>query len=315
MKNRRRTWWSLLGAVLTAVVLHSGRSSAQPYFDPETESDRMRKSWEDDAERLRGAELSRELPGAEYAAGLPPLAVMPAAQFHIPYQFGGFGLTLEAIPVKWLRLSALYSFGITPANNEIAWTSYAEALAGVRLFGTTAESAVDVKLKKRGAGLNPKVPIVKAWVPTHHAVFVEAGGMMGFSSLEVCPDDCVDGDGNALPSDDRYLFLPMAGLRYYFAYDLRAVRRNVRARAMVQVYAHVIGKPFNAPEDSRYFPSGNSAGKPGFGGRGGIVFPPFWTCLAEVVFGIGCLDGNISLGYAPYPRILIFELQVGSYIY
>jgi hypothetical protein len=45
------------------------------------------------------------------------------------------------------------------------------------------------------------------------------------------------------------------------------------------------------------------------------MFPPFWTCIAEFVLGLGCLDGNIAVGYAPYPRIVLFELQVGSAIY
>jgi hypothetical protein len=296
-------------------LLHSAPAAAERIANPDAESGVVREEPEDDPERLRGSDLHRELPGVEFAPGLPPIAVMPALHLHIPYQFGGFGLTLEAVPVKWLRLSALYSFGISPANNKIAWTSYAEALAGIRVFGSTAESAVDVKLKKRGAGLNPNVPIIKAWVPAHHALFVEGGGMMGFTSLEVCPDDCVDADGNPVPSDDGYLVMPMAGLRYVFAYDARSVRRNVRARALVQVYAHLIGKPFNTPEAPRYFPSGSSAGKQGFGGRAGVAFPPLWTCLAEITLGIGCLDGNVALGYAPYPRILIFELEVGTYIY
>jgi hypothetical protein len=312
-RNGRNSKWTLLSAVLAAVVLFA-RSSAGQTYDEEVSGVQSPKP-EDDPDRLRGADLARELPGAEIAPGLPPFAVMPALHMHIPYQFGGFGLTLEAVPVKWLRLSALYSFGISPTKNEIAWTSYAEALAGVRLFGISSESAVDIKLKKRGAGLNPKVPIVKAWLPSYHALFVEAGGMMGFTSLEVCSDDCVDADGNPVPSDDGYLVMPMAGIRYVFAYDARSVRRNVRARALVQVYAHLIGKPFNTSEAPRYFPSGTSAGKQGFGGRAGVAIPPLWTCLAEITLGIGCLDGNIALGYAPYPRILILELQVGSYIY
>jgi hypothetical protein len=265
--------------------------------------------------RVRGSELAQELSGAEIAEGLPSVFFAPGMHLHIPYQVLGFGAAMDFVPVEWLRLSAVYAFGMTPTQDGIVWTNYAEAYVGVRVLGTTRESPVDIPLKKRGRGLFPKIPVVKAWVPAYHALFIEAGATTGFSSLEICGEDCASVPEGADTSDKRQLIMPLGGVRFVYAYDIRSQRRNIRKRFLLQLYGHLLGKPFNAPDQPRFFPNDRSAGRPGFGGRMGIALPPFGACIAQIAFGFGCADGNFALGYAPYPRFLIFDLQIAWPIY
>jgi hypothetical protein len=205
--------------------------------------------------------------------------------------------------------------GITPsAQSSIVWTSYAEATLGVRVFGVASETRVDVPLKRRGAGLFPDIPVVKAWVPSHHAVFVEAGGLTGFTSLKLCGQNCTS-DEQDLLADGTQLVMPVGGVRYVYGFDLKSKRRHARARFLFELYAQVLGPPFNAPDGERYFPNRTSAGEAGVGGKLGVRTSPFGACLAAILFGFGCLDGGLALGYAPYPRAPIFEFQVGGFIY
>ena len=180
---------------------------------------------------------------------------------------------------------------------------------------SSGESAVDVPLKARGAGF-PEIPVVKAWVPAHHALFVEAGGMTGLSSLQECIENCDPEDEFAeSPPDPTQLVMPLGGIRYVYGFDLMSKRRHARARFLLELFAHVLGPPLNAPDGPRYWPNGSSAGDPGFGGRVGISTSPMGTCIAQILVGFGCLDGGLALGYAPYPRFFLFEMQVGGFVY
>ena len=309
---------------LGVAVLLSTNAAAAQWVNQGVETARNKEkaqepetTWEQEEEeqnegRLRGTALAQELNGPEIADGPPPIAFMPALSVHVPYQLLALGATLELFPVPWLRFSALYSFGIAIRTDPVAWTSYAEALAGVRVFGTTGESAVDVPLKKRGAGINPVVPAVKAWVPSYRGLYVEAGGMTGYTSLALCPDPC----DAVLPLVERQLVMPVAGLRYVYSYDVRSVKRNVRKRTLIEVYAHVLGKPFNAPAAGPlYLPDNTEAGDAGIGGRVGVVVPPLGGCLTEITLGWDCFASSLAVGYAPYPRFFLIELQAGVYIY
>jgi hypothetical protein len=275
----------------------------------------------EEEERLDVDGLRSQLPGVEFAPGLPSLRVIPTIGGVIPYQVLGVGLTVEVVPVPWLRASAEYSFGFTLSQQEFAASHYAEALVGVRLLGVKGESAVDIPLKPPNPAWKRPPPTIKAWVPSSHSLFVEGGMMTGFFSFERCPDDCVV-DAQApepavevrTPPDERQLFIPMGGLRYAYAYSVTAERRNVRKRFLLEAYAHVFGPPLVAPDSARYFANGDDAGRPGVGARVGIDLPPF-GCLAELVFGAGCLRGDVSIGYAPYPRFVYFKWTAGYPFY
>lgn len=90
------------------------------------------------------------------------MRAVPSLNFLFPYQVLGFGLTLEVLPVPWLRLSAFYSYGVYPVDGTIDWDSYGEGLLGVRLFGLTGESAVDIPLRPPSPAWQRPPPVVKA---------------------------------------------------------------------------------------------------------------------------------------------------------
>jgi hypothetical protein len=50
-------------------------------------------------------------------------------------------------------------------------------------------------------------------------------------------------------------------------------------------------------------------GERGFGARLGLEIPPFGGCLASALGG-KCATANVAVGYAPFPQIVLFELQV-----
>lgn len=138
--------------------------------------------------------------------------------------------------------------------------------------------------------------------------------MTGFTALDRCAHGCRDAAGALLPSDRRQLYVPMAGLRYTYAYNVRSVRRNLRRRFLLEAYVDVFAPPLKAPAIARYLPNGDDAGNAGFGGRIGLELPPF-GCLAQIVFGSGCLSSDVSIGYAPYPRFIYFKVQAGYPFY
>jgi hypothetical protein len=262
----------------------------------------------DDEGRLRGADLQRDLPGFEATPEPPSLRLTPSLQLRIPYQFIGFGAWVEAMPVSWLRLAALYSIGMTVESDELAVSHYAEALLGIRLLRFDEESRVDIPLKKPASFVKDP-PAIKAWVPSFHGVYLEGGAVTGFWSFETC------GEGNCPEErpapDNRQMVFLAGGLRYVYHYDIRSAKRRLGKRSMFQLYAHVLAPPFNAPEGPRYFPNGDQIDTSGFGGRIGAEIPAFGTCLLEVATGISCATVSLTLGYAPAPRFAIAEVLLG----
>jgi hypothetical protein len=272
---------------------------------------------DEDEERLEVDALRSHLSSVELAPGLPVVRVIPFLGGVIPYQIMGLGLMVEVLPVPWLRTSAEYSFGFTASQGQLAASHYAEALVGVRVLGVQSESAVNIPLKPPNPVWKRPPPVIKAWVPSSHSLFVEGGMMTGFFALERCSGYCVNAAGAPLdvptPADERQLFMPMGGLRYAYAYSVTAMRGTVRKRFLLEAYAHVFAPPLVAPDTARYFTNGDSAGRPGVGARVGVDLPPF-GCIAQL-FGGGCLRGDISIGYAPYPRFVYFRWAAGYPIY
>ena len=69
---------------------------------------------------------------------------------------------------------------------------------------------------------------IKAWVPAHGRLFVEAGFITAFTSLQLCggDEDCEARFGTtAPPNEDRQLLLPAGGLRFVHYYAIRSEPR------------------------------------------------------------------------------------------
>jgi len=297
-------------AASVCAFLVATRAFALGGYNPDIEAQRQEQQAEEDESRLRGEAIKRDIPGAEVSTDIPSFWITPAIQFRFPYQPLGIGLSLDALPAPWLRVSGLYSFGMTLGKDHGYASSYAEALIGVRIYSTVSESRVDIPRTDKPSFLNP--PVIKIFIPAYHGVFVEAGAITALTALERCLH-C--GSDIAQTTDVQQVLIPVAGVRYVYAYDIESKRANLRRRMLLQLYGQVMVTPFFATKEARYFPNGASAGPPGIGGRVGIDIPPFGGCLARWLFGTGCGNGNVALGYAPYPRFFIFELQIGFPIY
>jgi hypothetical protein len=256
------------------------------------------------------------MPRPRIAEDLPLVRFVPGFQFRLPYQTIGIGTPIEVVPVGWLRIGLAYAFGISTSKTTTAWGNYGEGLLGIRLFGTSSESAVDIPLRDRKPMSFRDPPAIKAWVPAHHRVFIEAGLITAFSSLRYCgtDDDCEARFGTPTPPTvDRQLVIPAGGFRYVHYYAIRSEWNKLGRRRMVQVYVHALLKPINAGDPGLHSVWGYAGGQP-VGGRVGVE--AHWdSCPAEFLFGIGCATGNLALGFAPYPESLLFEFHVGFPVY
>jgi hypothetical protein len=262
-----------------------------------------------DEGRLSVDELRKVLPGMEAASGLPFLRLTPGLRIHFPYQLLGVGTDVELVPSRFVRVGITYSIGMSLTRTKVKPSHHAEALFGFRVLAADGESRTEIPL--RPARMKPRYesPVIKTWVPSYHALFVEGGMITAFSGLELCGDDCPAEDLHP-PTDERQLFFPAAGIRYVYYSDVSSARANLRSRTMFQLHAHAVGGPLRRPPSPRYFPNGDEAGAPGWGGRLGVEVPPFGRCLASVLWGVGCASASLAVGYAPFPRIVSVDFGV-----
>jgi hypothetical protein len=266
----------------------------------------------DDSPRLSSSELHRMLPALETDDCPPPLLLAPQFGMHIPYQVLGIGLSADLYALPWLRLSALYSFGFSPTHNDVRGSNYAEAAVGVRVFGHQSQTALDLTTR----AIAYAAPVtVRAFVPSSHALFVEGGAIAGFFSAAQCTANCdLAGSGEkTLVADERQLILPFAGLRYVYFYQAASQHARFRNRAYLQVYAHAIGRAFNAPDHPIFDWKGDPLDRNPIGGRIGVDLPPPHTCVADLVLHTGCAQGGLALGYSPTPGFVFFEFHI-SYL-
>lgn len=288
--------------VTTARARATGDDWPDPVERPQTFEERR------DEGRLSVDELGKVLPGMVAADGLPFLRLTPGLRVDFPYQLLGVGTGVELVPARFVRVGLAYSIGLSLVSGEGKVSHYAEGLLGFRIFGIDGESRTDIPLRDQSPGVGKDPPALKTWVPSYHALFVEGGLITGFIGLETCVDGCPV-DEPPLPADTMQLLFPAAGLRYVYYSHVHSERVNVRSRTLFSLYAHAVAKPVRAPRGPRYFPNGDDAGTPGYGGRVGVEIPP-GRCLAAILWGAGCAAATVTIGYAAYPRIVWGDLGI-----
>lgn len=308
----RRSKSALSLALLVLGLGHAAPASADPHGILPTTPNQAPTVDADDSPRLSPGELSRMLPDLETAEAPPTLLVAPQLGMHVPYQVLGVGLSADVYALTWLRLSALYYFGFSPTHNDVQATSYAEASLGVRVFARASQTALD--LTTRAIAYADPVTL-KAFVPSSHSLFVEGGALIGFFSSARCTANCELAvyDEEGLVADDRQYVLPFAGLRYVYFYRATSEHARLRNRTYLQVYAHAIGRAFNAPSHTLYSWRGDPFDRSPIGGRIGVDVPPPRFCLADAVLHTGCAQAGVALGYTPTPGFVFFEFHV-SYL-
>jgi hypothetical protein len=308
-----------LACLVAAFVLVASHCPAQR---PDTGGAARRKALEEEdaAERLGGDALKSRVPDLRIAERSPAIVFRPIFGVNAPYQVGGIGAALDLLPVPWLRLGVLYSFGISMERSKSQASHYAEASVGLRVLGVDQDMAVDLHPNGFPTLLRSRVPTVKAWLPARHALFVEGGAMTGLSFLAHCSGATCDELNDAETADRQQLVMPFAGLRYTLDYRADSKRQGMTKRFLLHVYAHALAKPLEVESADRFFTDGTSAGSPGWGGRAGVRLVGTGDCLQHVLFGWRCpevpgLGAGLELGYAPYPRGLLARLEVGYSIY
>lgn len=310
----------LLGFVclVAAFALVASSCPAQMY-DREAEARRIAAEEADAAERVGGDELKSRVPDLRIAERTPALVVGPSLSFGTPYQIIGIGVTVDLLPVSWLRLGAAYSFGISLERSESQGSHYAEGAVGLRVVGVDDDMAVDLHPNGFPTLFRPNVTVVKAWLPARHAVFVEGGAMTGLAFLAHCTGVTCDQLSDAETADRQQLVMPFVGLRYTLHYRADSKRPGMTKRLWLHTYVHAIANPVEVESTDRFLSNGESAGRPGWGGRAGFRSLATGDCILHFLLGWRCIDatgfgGGLELGYAPYPRAILARFEFGYYL-
>jgi hypothetical protein len=311
MKIHHLRW--LLALPLSIVSTFSSvpsEAGAKP--DPMATTGDQSKPVEDERPRLRGDELREAIPDLKTRDSPPSVWVTPFFGGHVPYQVG-VGASVDVLPLPWLHVGALYSFGISPGK-EVRASHYGEALVGVAISSSSRETLLDLPTK---TVFSPKSEPLAALVPSYHGFFVEGGVLTGFIGPARCVANCdpLFTTGRQLVSDDRQLFMPFGGFRYLYFYDVSSERQGFRRKALLQVYGHLFYRPFNAPDHDIVKWNGDRVDQATWGGRVGIDLPPLGSCIAELLLGAKCIQGGLALGYNPVPAFLFFEFHFSYPIY
>ena len=251
---------------------------------PSARADPLSRPWgqqkieesDTDEERLRGEELEQAIPDLEVQTSLPALVFYPFFSVRVPFQPLGVGAELDWNALSWLRFSLLYSFGISPGEDEMLWSHYAEAFVGLRVVGWSSESRVDIDAKRgRSAGREP----IKAFLPAHHGFYLEGGAVTGFLQLRRCSAECEpEVDQGQFDLVDLQPVMPAAGVRYVYLSRASSRARDFTRSYHLQIFAHLLFAPLNEAEFEILDRSNDPLETSAIGGRVGIDLPPFGRC-------------------------------------
>lgn len=250
------------------------------------------------------------------------------------YLLVGIEGTLDAYPVPWLRLGALYSMGVgfeVDGDQFVGgFAQYGEAAVGFRVWGKHSETATDLQLRRSVGGYGEALPgwlrpekgafadVVPVLLPSSHQVFVEGGALTGLAALQRCTANC---DATSTVTTERQytnastqLLIPFAGLRYVYYSEAIMAKPRVNLVRYGQLFGHVLLHAFNAPSFEAYHVGQEPAARAALGMRVGGELPLSSLCVAALLGGV-CGQGGASIGYTPYPAFVLLEFHVHFPIY
>ncbi len=280
-----------------------------PMYEPAEPARAAPELAEDTVPRLEGAVLEEALPDLENRSWPPPWSVTFTAGSRYPLQMTGFGIGAEGYLGRAVRIELVYSAGLALQGAETHFSNYGKAIAGLKLFGGFGRLPIDASAPRKtdasGRLLPPAPPLLKAWLPTYHAVLVEAGVVTGVIPLGrcrvSCPPSAADDVDTEFDWERPQLVYPLGGLRYVVSLGARSKRMPAIDRAFVfQVFAHAIYKPFFDSLHDVYWPGSEEHVERYFvGGQGGFVLP---FCL------VSCIKLAVTAGYLPAPAGPLVEV-------
>jgi len=315
----------LLGLTLVVpAVADAGPSE----FGADDGASAARDDARDEDEALSGEQLRERFPGLKTRA--EPRVLQGAVGFggnfiYLPLNVEG---RLDLYPRPWLRVGLEYALGLgfkwNGRETDLTFAQYGEAVLGVRVLGALSEADVDLQLSHSIGGYGEALPralrprgsvfaanVVPVLLPSSHGLFVEGGALTGYIGLKRCTTTC-GGTEDLNPqyaSVARQLVMPFAGLRYVYYSEAYIPRPSTMRIRYTQVFAHVLFRPYNQPRGDLSYLGDGRVDRSALGMRVGAVFPVSPFCLNALVLGGRCAQTSLSLGYTPFPAILMFEFH------
>jgi hypothetical protein len=300
--SRTRLGGSLLAlSLLVTLPVVGEESPGENWRDPPEAA-----APEPDPTPIEGTEVLQAIPDLVSRPWPPPLDLLILFGGHMPFQVVGAGLGISGFPTDWLRLSAVYSGGLSVSGEDSYFSSYAEGIASFKLFGIASGSLKDVYEVEPTYFMRPRPkPVMRVRVSSHHGFLVDVGAFAGNLALQRCVASCELAPESQVRSQrKRQLVYAFGGLRYLFYTDARSKRRPLVNRvAEAHFFAHAIARPLNdwAPADD--FGTEPINRKP-LGFRVGFLFP---TCRTP-----GCPGAGLTLGYLPSPGTWLAAFSLGG---
>lgn len=293
---------AVVAAGLVALLPASGwaqSSSEWPDLGTSSESPA-----EVEARRVGGSDLRRQIPDLDTRPWPPPPTLTFGLSEYFPFQVIGFGATFAVYPSSRLRVEATYSLGWEIAPGEVTFGNYGELLVGVAPISAPSERSVDLMPDEDVSWWRRKhprpPPTVAAWLPSHHAVFIEAGAITGLIVFEKCLADCSpDPSAGTYSPEPVQLVYPVGGLRYvYFVDTTSKSAHHINRKVLVEFFAHAIVRPIYDPGWT--FWAEQSVTRVPVGARFGVLFP---LCLSN------CFSLGLTGGYLPAPGVPLVDVS------
>ncbi|RYZ07219.1 MAG: hypothetical protein EOO73_12675 [Myxococcales bacterium] len=306
----------------------SASAAAEPRSWPGLASKQAQREDEDEpeVERLSREQLRQRLPALRTRG--EPRVVQGSLGFGIRFYYLPLSVegTLDLYPLPLLRVGLVYAVGLgikwdgTQATGTFA--QYAEAMAGVRLWGRASEVDADLQLRRSIGGYGEALPsvlrprrgdfaeVLPVWLPSSHQLFAEAGALTGYTGLLECASGC----GGARAEREyrslaRQVLIPFAGLRYVYYSEALNAKPSVNRVRYGQLYAHVLLHAFNQPSPDAYFWNGDRVQRSPVGFRVGGEIPASPFCLVALL-GQGCAQAGVGVGYTPYPAFASVDFHL-----
>jgi len=266
-----------------------------------------------DLPRYDGEALQREVPDLVVQTWPPPTRYIFALGSHYPLQVMGIGFGMEIYPVKFLRVDAMLSPGLSGAAQFVSFGLYAHLSVGLRLFGFEGSAMKTVTAPPKRRTPDEETPLFETSLPMAHAFLLELGMLTGNVARLKCTAYCVSSNDPASPAsytDPTYalvnplLLYPMAGVRYVASSFASSKKQpGIQRSFLVQVWAHLLYEPFNDSNEALLWGDHSKVEAQRFGGQGGVSFP---LCVKK------CVMLSFTGGYLPGPAAPMFGFEFGS---
>jgi hypothetical protein len=293
-----------LKLLVAASVVASSLARAAPVIVPRQPREED-ETEETSTQPVEGAALVRQVPDLVQRPWPPRPRFRGGFVARTPLIDAGLGVGFTGFPTDWLRLGVDYAIGGS-LNGTKGWviSNYAEGIVSFKILGVRSSTIKDVFKVDRYGSKEPRL-VLRAALPSYHALLFEGGALTATMPMQRCVADCELAIGQrALEQRTRQLVYAFGGLRYLYNTNSSSNKWPLIDHAReVHAFAHLIARPLNDWEEARYYKSSYRLRRLPLGFRAGVVFP---VCGRSI-----CLEYGVTFGLVPVPRALLFEFSFG----